>query len=114
MVSKVRANMRTCHKTTLVTAELLEDGKTLKIHIASDCDNVKDYAKRLGDTVSMMDCVDYTTSKVFADENRQLLSMPCLVPCAIMNAAWMELGMLSKSLAKDVGSNDTEFIVDDE
>ncbi len=114
MASKVRANMRTCHKTALVTAELLEDGQTLKIHIASDCDNVRDYAKRLGGTISAMDCVDYTMSKVFADENRQLLSMPCMVPCAIMNAAWMELSMLSKSLAKDVGSNDNEFIIDDE
>ncbi len=40
--------------------------------------------------------------------------MPCIVPCAIMNAAWMEPGMLSKSHAVKVGSNDNEFVADDE
>ncbi len=114
MVSKVKVNMRTCHKTTLVTAELLEDGETIKINLASDCENIKNYAKLIGDTISLTDCTDYPSSKIFADENRMILSMPCLVPSAIMNAAWMEVGMLSKSLAKDAKTNDNEFIIGDD
>ncbi len=113
MVSKVRTNMRTCSKTALVTAELQEDGHTIKIHIASDCDHVKQYAKLLGDSIDMMDCMDYRTCKVFADDIRLGLSLPCLVPSAIMNAAWMEVGMLSKTCAKKAGTNDNEFVFDD-
>ena len=114
MPSKVKVNMRTCSKTTMVTAEMLEDGETIKIHLATNCDHIKEYAKLLGDTISLNDCMDYASSKVFADDIRMGLSMPCLVPSAIMNAAWMEVGMLSKNCAKNAGKNDNEFIFDDE
>ena len=105
--------MRTCGKVTTVVAELQEDGETIKISIASNCDNIKQYSKMLGDTITLEDCTDYRTSKVFADDIRFGLSMPCLVPSAIMNAAWMEVGMLSKNCAKNAGTNDNEFIIDD-
>ena len=114
MVSKVKANMRTCSKTSVVTAEMLEDGETIRIHIATDCDHVKQYAKLLGDTISINDCLDYSTSKVFSDDVRLGLSLPCLVPSAVMNAAWMEADMLSRSIAKRAGTNDNEFVFDDD
>ena len=112
MVSKVRANMRTCSKTTLVKAELRDDG-TIGIHIATDCDNVRQYAKLLGDTVTIEDCTDYRNSRIFADDIRMVLSLPCLVPSAVINAASMEAGLLTTSCAKRAGSNDNEFVLDE-
>jgi hypothetical protein len=86
----------------------------IRIHMTTDCDHVKKYSELLGDTISIMDCMDYRTSRVFSDDIRLGLSLPCLVPSAVMNAAWMEAGMLSKSIAKKAGSNDNEFIFDDD
>lgn len=112
MVSKVRANMRTCSRTTLVTAEMQDDGETIRIHLATDCDNVKQYAKLLGETLNIEDCTDYRSSKVFADDIRMVLSLPCLVPSAVINAASMEAGLLTRSCAKRAGNNDNEFVLD--
>ncbi len=112
MASKVRANMRTCSRTTLVKAELQDDG-TIRIHIATDCDNVRRYAELLGDIVTIEDCTDYRNSRIFADDIRMALSLPCLVPSAIINAASMEAGLLTRSCAKMAGNNDNEFILDD-
>ena len=112
MVSKVRANMRTCSRTTLVTAEMQDDGETIRIHLATDCDNVRQYAKLLGETLNIEDCTDYRSSKVFADDIRMVLSLPCHVPSAVINAASMEAGLLTRSCAKRAGNNDNEFVLD--
>jgi len=99
--------MRTCGKTNRVTAELQDDG-SLKISIVSDCPNVRIYAEKL-QTVSAEDVCDFRNSKVVDPDVRASLSVPCLTPIAVFNAAWIELGMLSKSLAKDAGENSVSF-----
>ncbi|MDD3233095.1 MAG: hypothetical protein PHT00_02870 [Candidatus Methanomethylophilus sp.] len=111
MTSEIRVNMRTCSKTTKVTAELQPDGDTIKIRIASDCQHVKEYADLLGDTIQMSDVVEWRNSRVVNPDIRQPLSMPCLVPNAIFDAAWMELGMLSKHLAQEMAKyNSMDFL----
>ncbi len=107
MTSTVTAHMNTCGKTNKVTAELLEDGN-IKISIESDCPNVVAYAKKL-DMISTNDVTDYRNSKVVDPDVRATLSVPCLTPIAVFDAAWMELGLLSKSRAKDVEKNEVEF-----
>lgn len=107
MTSVVTAHMNTCSKTNRVTATLLEDG-TIDIKIATDCPHVKDYAKLLTN-ITMEDVVSFAGSKVNDPEIRATLSVPCLTPIAVFDAAWLELGMLSKSLAKSVGSNTVTF-----
>ncbi|MDD4669357.1 MAG: hypothetical protein PHE95_05990 [Candidatus Methanomethylophilus sp.] len=111
MTSEIRVNMRTCSKTTKVTAELQPDGDTIKIRIVSDCQHVKEYADLLGDTIQMSDVVEWRNSRVVNPDIRQPLSMPCLVPNAIFDAAWMELGMLSKHLAQEMAKyNSMDFL----
>ena len=110
MASTVTVRMRTCSKTTRVTAELQDDGDTIKIKIASDCKNVMSYAALLGDTIHVSDVVEWKDSRVVDPEIRQPLSIPCLVPNAIFDAAWEEIGMLSKHLAQDLAKeNSLEF-----
>ena len=110
MASTVTVRMRTCSKTTRVTAEVQDDGDTIKIKIASDCKNVMSYAALLGDTIHVSDVVEWQGSRVVDPEIRQPLSIPCLVPNAIFDAAWEEIGMLSKHLAQDMAKeNSLEF-----
>ena len=108
MPSKVRVNMRSCGRFALITAESQPDGK-VRITIDTDCDNVKRYAELLGGEVSMDDCMDFAASKVFSSDVLMPLTMTCLIPTAVMNAVYMELGMVSKSFAEKGVSNDMVY-----
>lgn len=115
MSSSIKVNMRTCSKTTKVTAELQPDGDTIRIRIASDCPHVREYAEKLGGEIHLSDVADIRGSRVVDPDVRIPLSVPCLVPVAVLDAGWMEVGMLSKHLAQNIArSNDIEFIKDDE
>ncbi len=107
MSSTVVVHMKTCGKVNEVTAELQDDG-TISVRVVSNCPNVQAYAERLR-TVTVEDVTNYEGSKVVNPEIRATLSVPCLTPIAVFDAAWMELGLLSKNRAKDVGCNDVSF-----
>lgn len=111
MSHTVKVNQRTCGRTTFVTASLCDDGNSLRIDIESDCPNVKEYANRLKD-ISVDDVVVFEGSKVEDPIVRATLSVPCMVPNGVFNAAWLELGMLSPNTAKRAVSNDNEFVWD--
>ncbi|MDO5862283.1 MAG: hypothetical protein Q4Q58_05785 [Thermoplasmata archaeon] len=104
MTSEVTVNMRTCSKVHHVKVSMRDDGN-MDVEITSDCAHVQDYAKRLTE-ITMEDATDFCTSKINAPEIRQALSATCLCPVAVMNAAWMECGMLSKNMCRKAGSND--------
>ena len=57
------------------------------------------------------DVVNFSESKVVDPVCRETLSVPCLVPIGVFDAAWIELGLLSKSLGKKAHSN--EVILDE-
>lgn len=107
MASTVTVHMNTCSKTSKVTASIRDDG-TIGVKIVSDCKNVQDYADKLT-SVTMDDIVVFNGSKVVDPEVRASLSVPCLVPNAVFDAAWMEAGMLSKSLARRARENNVTF-----
>ncbi len=107
MSTTVTAHMRTCGKTNKVTATLLDDGN-IGISIESDCPNVREYAGKLG-VISVSDVTDFRNSRVVDPDIRASLSVPCLTPIAVFDAAWIELGMLSKSLARGVRENSVSF-----
>ncbi len=86
----------------------MRDDGNLDVRIVSDCPHVKDYAEKLK-TISMNDVVSFAGSKVVDPEIRASLSVPCLTPIAVFEAAWLELGMLSVSLSKRVGNNSVSF-----
>jgi len=107
MTNTVIAHMRTCNKTNKVTVWMKDDGN-LGVRIVSDCKHVQDYARKLTE-IEVNDVVEFNGSKVVAPEIRACLSVPCLTPIAVFEAAWLELGMLSKSLVKNVGYNSVTF-----
>lgn len=104
MTSTVLVKMNTCSKTHRITVSLRDDGD-LDLSIVSDCKNVQAYAEKI-QKISMDDITEFCNSRLNSPENRSLLSVPCLVPTGIFDAAWMEVGLLSKSLCEAVGSNE--------
>lgn len=104
----VVVHMRFCEKTHKITVEQKDDG-TLSLHVASDCPEVREYAKMIGDTLTMEDISDINASRILAPENLARVTMTCLAPNGIINAAWLETGMLSRSRAKEVGENSVSF-----
>lgn len=107
MVNTCVAHMKTCHKTNKVTVWMKDDGN-LGVKIVSDCKHVQDYASKLTE-ISVEDVVSFAGSKVVDPEIRASLSVPCFTPIAVFEAAWLELGMLSKNLVNDVKENSVSF-----
>lgn len=111
MSHTVKVNQHICGKTTLVTATLLDDANTLKIEIESDCAHVQEYADKLNE-ITVGDVVEFAGSKVEDPDIRASLSVSCMVPNAIFNASWLELGLLSPNLTNRAVSNDIRFVWD--
>ena len=107
MTNTVVAHMNTCYKTNKVTVWMKDDGN-LGVKIVSDCPHVRDYAEKLTE-ISVDDVVSFAGSKVVDPDIRATLSVPCLTPIAVFEAAWLELGMLSKTLVNNVKENTVTF-----
>ena len=99
--------MRTCSKTHKVTVTMNADGG-FDLNIESDCYKVADFGKRLS-TLTLEDITDFDNSRLNKREFRGDMSLPCLAPIAVLNAAWLESEMLSRSLVKRVKENSIDF-----
>lgn len=103
-MATVTVDMRFCDKKSRITVTQREDGD-LDLRIETDCESVRSYYKNLGDTLSIGDVTDRNGSRVFDPEVCFPCTITCLVPSGVVSAAWLELGMLSKSRAEQIGSN---------
>ncbi len=96
MPSVIETNMSICDKRIKVTAEMLEDGN-IGIRVESDCDALRHFSENLK-TVSIDDVTNFETSKINKESVRGNMSMICVAPIMVYQAAWMELGMMSKKI----------------
>jgi hypothetical protein len=94
MTSRVRVDMTICDHKTLIDADAQEDG-TVKVRIRSTCRDVRDFAKGLG-PIGPEDYTSLQSSKIMELAAHSRLTPTCLVPTAIFNVVWMEVGMISK------------------
>lgn len=106
-MASVTVNMRLCDKRTKVSVTPNDDG-TYDVHIDTDCDHVSEYAKGMNN-VTMDDIVDMSKSKVVSYESTIMMTPTCLVPKAVLYAAWLEIGMISPTRAKEAGENSISF-----
>lgn len=97
MPSKVRVDATICDNETFITAIDLGGGK-VSIEIDSDCVNVARFAELLKEA-DMDDLTDWDHNRIIELASRSGLTTTCLVPTAVFNCAWVELGMISKRLA---------------
>ena len=108
MVSRVKVVTPICSHETWITAEM--DGEDrIKVRIESDCSNVMDYAERLP-SVSMDDIEELRGSSILAMAEGGVLTPTCMVPVAVFNVCWAEVGHISKRLAKKEGALAIEFV----
>jgi len=99
MVSKVRVDATICDNTTTVTVKDVGGGR-VSIEIDTNCASVAHFASLLKDA-NVDDLTDWTNNRILDLASRSGLTTTCLVPTAIFNCAWVELGMISRKLAKD-------------
>ena len=107
MASTVTVRMNTCGKVIRVTANRTDDGADISIE--SDCQQVMEYASRLG-SVTEMDLIDPANGRMNSAEVRAPLTATCLCPRGVIYAASLELGYMSKRLAGKVHSD--EIVLD--
>jgi hypothetical protein len=100
-------HMKTCGKTHKVTVAMNTEGN-FDVKIESDCPKVVLFGEKLG-YVTFEDITDFESSRLNKREFRGDMSPPCLSPIAVLDAAWIEAGMLSKTLVKRVKENTIEF-----
>ncbi len=101
MPSTIEVDMSICSKKIKVTATAREDGD-FDIDICSDCHFVDHYAQSLK-KVSMDDITNFEKSTINREDVRGNMSMICLAPIAVYQAAWMECGMLSRKIYGKTG-----------
>ncbi len=111
MPSTVVVKMNTCSKTHRITVSLRDDGN-LDVDIQSDCKHIQDYASKLK-VISIEDASSFAGSKIVDPEISKPVSAPCLCPNGVFNAAWKELGMLTRTLCARVHGNEVVLDPDD-
>jgi len=99
--------MKTCGKKHRVTVTMNSDGN-FDVKIETDCPKVKQFGENLK-YVTFEDITDLENSRINKREMRGDLSLPCLSPIALLDAAWIEAGLLSRSLVKRVKENTVDF-----
>lgn len=104
----VLVKMNFCEYTHKMDVNLNDEGN-LDVHIESGCSHVMDFAEKLGGTITMDDVTQREGSKLFDPEILAPLTMTCLASNGVLDAAWLELGMLSKSQARKVGGNEISY-----
>ena len=100
MTVRVRVHAPLCDHRTSVEATNSPEG--VLIHIESSCKNVRHYAELLTPLLDE-DMIDIRTSQVFVKAAEAGLTATCLIPVAVINAAWAEVGNISYRLAKEKG-----------
>ena len=96
-------NMNTCSKHHVIEVTMNDEGN-LDVKITTNCPHVQEYADKLK-VITLDDVTSFAGSKVVDPEIRASLSVPCLVPNAVFDAAWIEVGMLSKNLCNKAHNN---------
>ena len=110
VMATVLVKMNFCSKTHKITVSMREDGD-LDLIVDSDCPEVMTYAESLGGRLTMDDISDLRKSKIFDPDNLDKITMTCLAPNGLLSAAWLETGMMSKKMARDVKENVVSFEV---
>lgn len=110
MPSRVKVRMSVCDREHIIEVSQREDGD-FEVKVETQCDNVKEFVNMLG-TLSIVDLTDKKSSKIWECVKQAKMSSTCLTPAAILNAGWLEAGLLSKNLAKSRGSICIEYLED--
>lgn len=98
-MTRVSADIaKICSKKAFITTKMNLSGN-VDIIIESDCDNIKSLAGELKEISIKDSCIPFEDNPVFVLAGRNNVTPTCLVPTAIVNAVWIEAGLIARSLA---------------
>ncbi|MFA5311878.1 MAG: hypothetical protein WC375_01010 [Methanomassiliicoccales archaeon] len=110
MTSKVKVHMNICDRITTIEVNASADG-TYDVHVISPCAHVREFAKGL-EKLTLTDIIDKKDGKVINRFREVKMSANCSVPAGLLNAAWLEAGMIAQSRARKEKGNEIEFVFD--
>ena len=100
LVTQVSVDEPICGKKVMVTAEKNPSGKIV-ITVESDCEDLQALSQNLKE-VGMEDaCMGFDQNPIYISARESNLTPTCLVPCAIVNAVWVEFGLISRSMTQN-------------
>jgi hypothetical protein len=100
LVTQVSVDEPICGKKVTVTAEKNPSGKIAMV-VESDCEHLQTLNENLRE-VGMEDaCMGFDQNPIYISARESNLTPTCLVPCAIVNAVWVELGLISRSMTQN-------------
>ena len=108
MTSKVKVNSNLCGFVAQIEATETGD-MTYDLKVDSPCEKIQKFVKGL-ESLDLTDITDWPNSRVQKRMMETKLGVACLVPSGIMNAARLEAGLISKSLAQEVKNISIEFL----
>jgi len=108
LVSRVKVNMRVCGKETMIEVKAIGDDE-YEVTAETDCPNVRQLIDMLP-ILNIIDLTDKPNSRIWDCFKEARMSSNCLTPAAVLNAAWIEAGLLSKNLAKKNGYVSIEYL----
>lgn len=89
-----------CSRKVFVTTKMNPSGN-VDILIESDCEKVKGLAENLKEISIRDSYIPFRNNLVFILAGKNNLTPTCLVPTAIINAIWVEAGLIARSLASN-------------
>ncbi|RZN47528.1 hypothetical protein EF808_04170 [archaeon] len=87
--------------------EALKEGSVFVLKIKTNCEKIK---KMDGMRIPQRSLFDIKDNPVMAAAQELQCSANCIVPCAVLNACWLEAGMMAKSLVEKEGPLTIEFV----
>lgn len=104
MATEISLNTICGHTTKIIATK---EGKSTHIHIKTTCKKLRKWGTHFDmETKDLMGGPETILGQKTAE---MPLTPTCLVPAAVMNACWLENGMISKNLAREMGKMEIVF-----
>ena len=110
MTSKVRVKMIPCGNKSEIEVSSTDDGDYL-VKVVSTCKKAEKFVEGLG-PLSLTDLTDKKESKIYKTFITSDMSANCLLLSGVLTAAWVEAGMIAKSVTKKGVPLCIEFVED--
>jgi hypothetical protein len=110
MTSKVRVNMFPCENKSVIEVQSTEDGNYV-VKVTSTCKKAEKFVEGLG-PLSLTDLTDKKEGKIFRGFIASDMSANCMILSGVITAAWIEAGMIARSVTKKGVPLSIEFVED--
>jgi hypothetical protein len=104
MVTEISLNTICGHATKVTAAK---EGKNTHVHIDTDCEKLKKWGTYFD--MEKIDLMGGPETVLAQKTDKSPLTPTCFVPATVMNACWLENGMISKRLAGEKGKIEIIF-----